>query len=48
LGVQGEGRFLALGVLGCFWGNETCIVYVQGRMEKIQDSAGLLYTRGGR
>jgi hypothetical protein len=26
LGVQGEGRFLALGVSGCFRGNKSCIM----------------------
>jgi hypothetical protein len=46
LRVQGKGRFLALGVAVCFWGNETCICYVQGRMEKTTGLSGPLIYKG--
>jgi hypothetical protein len=48
LGVQGKGRFLALGALG-FWEGEKNLYYeYKVEWRKLQDSVGLLYTGGGR
>jgi hypothetical protein len=46
--VQGEEGFLALGVSGCFWGNEACIVKYKVKWRTKASPEGLLYTRGGR
>jgi hypothetical protein len=43
--VQGEGRFLALGVSGCFGGNESCIIKYKVEWRTKASPEGLLYTR---
>jgi hypothetical protein len=46
--VQGEGRFLALGVSGCFWGNKSCIIKYKVKWRTKVFPQSLLYTAGGK